>query len=105
MSAQPACAQARGAGRDGSCAVAFNPLFDGVDDVPTVLLIIAKRATDDDACSDWRERKWMRQADLGGGQRPTSVGEAQPPPSAPAGAHPCNPTDDGDRRSQGTHWR
>jgi hypothetical protein len=51
-------------------------LFDGVDDVPAVLLIIAKRTTEDDACPDWWERKWMRQADLGGGQRPSSVGEA-----------------------------
>lgn len=80
-------------------------MFDGVDDVPTVLVIIAKRAADDDACPDRWERKWMRQADLGGGQRPTSVGEAQPPPSAPAGANPYNSTYDSDICSSGTHWR
>ena len=95
----------RVAGRDSSCAVAFKPLFDGVDDVPAVLLIIAKRATHDDACSDWWKGKWMRQADLGGGQRPTSVGEAQPPASAPAGANPYNSTYDSDICSPGTHWR
>jgi hypothetical protein len=80
-------------------------MFDGIDDVPAVLLIVAKRATEDDARADWWEGKWMRQADLGGGQRPTSVGQAQPPPSAAAGANPCNSTYDRDICSPGTHCR
>ena len=47
----------------------------------------------------------MLQADLGGGQRPTGVGQAQPPASAPAGANPYNSTYDRDICSPGTHCR
>ena len=78
----------------------FTPLFDGIDGVPAVLLVVPKPAVKEDPRAHARKGKSARAVDFGGSQRAAGVRQTYPPVRAVA-ADPDYAPHDGDPPRRG----
>ena len=72
------------------------PLFDGVNHVPSVLVVVKNAAAEDYACADGGPRKGMRRTNFCSGECSARIGEVHTPTAARARPHSNNAAHDGE---------